>query len=110
MNVFGLLVGVATLLVIGMGFPLVIIGERYFGYLWWPYLLGFGILSVLSSLFIQPDWISALTGIVGATLVWGSTELNEQARRAEAGWFPRKARKIRPPFERIINKWKAPRL
>ena len=110
MNYFGLLTGIATLLIIGLGFPLVIHGERIFGHLWWPYMMGIGILFIISSLFIQIDWFSVLVGILGATFVWGSTELKEQAIRAELGWYPLNRNKIKPPFETILKKWKAPHL
>ncbi len=110
MNTFGLIIGIATLLIIGLGFPLVIRGERYFGYLWWPYMMGIGFVIVFASLFVSTDWLSVVIGVLGATFVWGSTELKEQAVRAELGWFPFNANKIKPPFEEIIRKWKAPHL
>lgn len=110
MNIFGLIVGIATLLIIGLGFPLVIRGERYFGYLWWPYMLGLGIIIILISLWIALDWLSVVVGVLGATFVWGSTELKEQAVRAEVGWYPFNEKKIRPPFESMIKRWKAPHL
>jgi hypothetical protein len=110
MNAFGLIIGMATLLIIGLGFPLVIRGERYLGYLWWPYMMGMGFFIVFASLFISSDWLSVVVGVLGATFVWGSTELKEQAVRAELGWFPFNANKIKPPFEEIIRKWKAPHL
>ncbi len=112
MNYFGFIIGIATLFIIGLGFPLVIRGERYFGYLWWPYMMGLGIVIIIISLFISTDWLSVVVGVLGATFVWGSTELKEQAVRTEVGWFPfnAAARKIKPPFESIIKKWKAPHL
>ena len=110
MDPFGLIIGIATLLIIGLGFPLVIRGERYLGYAWWPYMMGLGFLIVFASLFISSDWLSVVVGVLGATFVWGSTELKEQAVRAELGWFPFNANKIKPPFEEIIRKWKAPHL
>ena len=110
MNFFGFTLGLATLLIIGLGFIWVIRGERHFGYLWWPYVMGAGILLVLFSFLSSSSWISALLGVFGASLIWGSTELKEQAIRAEVGWYPFKARKILPPFARIIEKWKAPHL
>jgi hypothetical protein len=111
-NLFGILIGLVTFLIIGLGFPLVIRSERYFGYLWWPYMMGFGFLISIASLFLPTDWHSLVVGVLGATFVWGSTELKEQAVRAELGWFPFNAasRKIKPPFEEIIRKWKAPHL
>ena len=110
MNTFGLLLGLVTFFIIGLGFVWVIRGERFLGYLWWPYVMGLGILLVLGSLFVPSDWGSALLGAVGASLVWGATEFKEQAIRAELGWFPFRAQKIQPPFARIISKWRAPHL
>ncbi len=110
MNTFGLLLGLATFFIIGLGFVWVIRVERTLGYLWWPYVMAAGLLVVLGSLFVLSDWGSALLGAVGASLVWGSTELKEQAIRTELGWFPFKGKKIRPPFADVIAKWKAPHL
>ena len=110
MSTFGLLTGIATLLIIGLGFPLVIHGERIFGVLWWPYMMAVGIVLIVVSLWIRMDWLSVLIGVLGATFVWGSTELKEQAVRAELGWYPFHANKIKPPLEKIIRKWRAPHL
>ncbi|HXF84453.1 MAG TPA: DUF4491 family protein [Anaerolineales bacterium] len=110
MNLFGILIGIVTLLIIGLGFPLVIRGERYFGYWSWPYMMGIGILFIIASLFIANDWLSVIVGVIGATFVWGSTELKEQAVRAELGWFPFNPNKIKLPFADVIKKWKAPHL
>lgn len=110
MNWFGVFVGIVTFCIIGMGFVWVIRGERYFGYLWWPYVLGAGILFVILSLFLANDFLSAFTGAFGASLLWGSTELKGQAIRAELGWYPFHEKKILPPFWETIKKWKAPSL
>jgi uncharacterized protein DUF4491 len=110
MNFTGLTLGIATLLIIGLGFVWVIRGERYFGFLWWPYVMGSGVLLVIASLLVSSLWASALLGAFGASLLWGSTELKEQAVRAEIGWYPFHAAKILPPFAKIIEKWKAPHL
>lgn len=110
MNFLGLALGIATLLIIGLGFIWVIRGERYFGYLWWPYVIGLGILLILLSLFMSSIFVAALLGAFGASLIWGSTELKEQAIRAEVGWYPFHAQKILPPFAKWIEKWKAPHL
>ena len=110
MNTFGLTIGIATLLIIGLGFPLVIHGERIFGFSWWVYMMGIGFVFIVSSLFIHIDWLSVVIGVLGATFVWGSTELKEQAVRAEIGWYPFNANKIKPPFEKMIKKWRAPHL
>jgi hypothetical protein len=111
MTYFGLLLGIATLFIIGLGFLWVIRGEYYLGFLWWPYFMGLGILVVIGSLFVSSVWISALMGIFGASVVWGSTELKEQAVRGEIGWYPfNPRRKPDPPFVEQIKKWPAPHL
>ena len=110
MNWFGISVGFATLFIIGLGFIWVIRGERYFGYLWWPYVMVLGVFCVISSLFISSNWGSVLLGGIGASLLWGSTELKEQAVRGELGWYPFREKKLLPPFAETIKKWKAPSL
>ena len=111
MNLFGLALGFIALAIIGLGFFWVIRGEYYLGVLWWPYILGFGLLLIFSSLFIASVWGSALLGIVGASLAWGATELKDQARRAELGWYPvNKKPKTQPPLVNQIKKLKAPNL
>ena len=110
MNFFGFILGILTLLIIGLGFPLVIRGERAFGYICWPYMMGIGIVVIVASLFIRNDWLCTIVAILGATFVWGSTELKEQAVHAELGWFPFNTDKVNLPFAEIIEKWKAPHL
>ncbi len=110
MSFFGPLIGIVTLLIIGLGFPLVIQGERRFSYLCWPYMMGIGFIIIMVSLFISINWLSVVTGVLGAIFVWGSTELKEQAVRAEIGWYPSNLHKMLPPFAKIIEKWKAPHL
>jgi hypothetical protein len=110
MNTFGILIGMVTFTIIGLGFPLVIRGERYFGYWSWVYMMSIGTFIILTSLFIQNDWGSVIVGVIGATFVWGSTELKEQAVRAELGWFPFNANKMKLPYTDVIKKWKAPHL
>ncbi len=111
MNLFGLGLSIATLFIIGFGFVWAIRGEYYFGYLWWPYVMGFGFLLIIASLFVSSLWGSALLGIAGASIVWGSTELKEQAVRGEIGWYPFNPKpKPQPPFVEQIKKWKAPHL
>ena len=110
MNWFGIIIGLATCCIIGLGFVWVIRGERYLGMYWWPYMIAVGAVAILGSLWVSSDWGSALLGVAGASLVWGATELKEQAVRAELGWYPFRAKKILPPFARVIKKWRAPHL
>jgi hypothetical protein len=69
-----------------------------------------GIVFVIASLFARSDFVAALIGALGASLIWGSTELKEQAIRGELGWYPFHDRKKQPPFAETIRKWKAPSL
>lgn len=111
MNFFGLGLGLATLLIIGLGFVWVIRGEYFLGYLWWPYVVGAGLVLIAVSLLIPSAWGSALLGAAGASLIWGATELKEQAVRAELGWYPDNPRpKPQPPFVSVIRRWRAPHL
>jgi hypothetical protein len=110
MTTFGLFAGLTTLLIIGLGFPLVIHTERNFGYVSWPYLMTVGILLIAASLLVPDNWLSLAIGVLGAACAWGSTELKEQAVRAELGWYPFRADKLRLPLEGIIEKWRAPHL
>jgi len=104
MNTFGMIIGILTLFIIGLGFVWVIFGERYFSYLWWPYVIILGLITIGVSLFIENDFVSAVVGVSGASFVWGSTELKAQAVRSELGWFKYHGRKIPAPLERLIRK------
>ncbi len=94
MNTFGLIIGFLTLIIIGVGFVWVILGERYFTYRWWPYVIVFGLILVGLSTLIANDYLSAIVGIVGASFIWGATELKAQAIRSELGWFKYRGDKI----------------
>jgi hypothetical protein len=111
MNFLGLGLGLATLVIIGLGFVWVIRGEYHLGYLWWPYIMGPGIGLIGASLFIRAMWASALLGVIGGSIIWGATELKEQAVRAELGWYPFNPKpRPRPPLAERIKKWPAPHL
>jgi hypothetical protein len=73
--------------------------------------MGLGGALIVVSLFLTTDWLSALLGVFGASLVWGSTELKEQAVRAELGWYRfNPCPKPQPPFVELIKRIKAPHL
>ncbi len=111
MNWFGLGLGAMALVIIGLGFFWVIRGEYALGYLWWPYVMGLGVLLVAASVLVGSAWGSALTGILGASLIWGSTELKDQAVRAELGWYPFNPKpRPQPPLAEKIARWRAPHL
>lgn len=111
MSLIGIGFGLFSLLIIGFGFLWVIKGEYYLGYLWWPYPLLLGVVLVLGSLWLASPLWSALLGIAGASFIWGSTELKEQAVRADLGWFRRNPQpKPAPPLLNLIRKIEPPHL
>lgn len=105
MNTFGLIIGILTLFIIGLGFVWVIFGERYFSYLWWPYVFFLGVIIIGVSLFIENNFVSAVVGVSGASIMWGATELKTQAVRSELGWFMYHGKKVPAPFEKWIRKF-----
>lgn len=106
----GLALGFFSFGIIGFGFYWVIRLERFGGYLWWPYPMAFGILMIITTLFLPDAGWSALLGITGGSFIWGATELKEQAVRAELGWFPFNPDKKNPPGVNWIKRIKAPHL
>ena len=86
----GLIIGVATFLIIGLFHPLVIKGEYYFGVrCWWIFAL-MGIAAVIGSLMVENVLISTLLAVWGASSFWSIGELFEQRKRVEKGWFPKR--------------------
>lgn len=87
-NVSGIIIGVATFLIIGLFHPLVIKAEYYIGVKsWWLFLL-LGILSVIASLLVSELIISILLGVVAFSSFWSIGEVFQQKKRVEKGWFP----------------------
>ena len=86
----GLIIGVATFLIIGLFHPLVIKGEYYFGVrCWWIFAL-MGVAAVIGSLMVENVLISTLLVVWGASSFWSIGELFEQRKRVEKGWFPKR--------------------
>lgn len=84
----GLIIGVATFLIIGIFHPIVIKAEYYFGVkVWWIFLLC-GIVTGLGSLFVEDVLLSTLLAVWSASSLWSIGELFQQRRRVERGWFP----------------------
>ena len=88
----GILIGLATLFVIGIFHPIVIKFEYYLGKRYWPVLLFLGIACLACSVMIASQAFSAVLGIVGFTFFWSIKELFEQEKRVEEGRFPRRPR------------------
>ena len=89
----GIVIGVATFLIIGIFHPLVTKGEYYFGVrIWWIFLL-MGIAAVIGSVLVENIVWSTLLAVWGASSFWSIGELFEQRKRVEKGWFPKRPEK-----------------
>ena len=84
----GLIIGIATFVIIGIFHPIVIKGEYYFGTgIWWIFLIS-GIITGVCSVLVADVLWSTLLAVWAASSLWGLGELFEQKRRVERGWFP----------------------
>lgn len=92
----GLLLGLATFLVIGIFHPIVVKTYYHFGTRpWWLFLL-LGVGGAAAALFIESLFWSALCGIVGFSSLWTVKELFEQRERVRKGWFPENPKRKSP--------------
>ena len=88
MNFTGVIVGLATFLIIGVFHPIVIKAEYYLGTkCWWMFLLA-GILFGVMSLMVSNLIISTILGVTAFSSFWSILELKEQEERVRKGWFP----------------------
>lgn len=89
MNLTGIIVGLATFLIIGIFHPIVIKAEYYWGVkCWWLFLLAgnlFGALSLLTDNLI----LSTILGVTAFSSFWSILELFQQDKRVKKGWFPK---------------------
>ncbi len=91
-NLGGLLVGLATFLIIGLFHPLVIKGEYYLGQKAnWFFVIG-GIAATVGSLLTVGIW-SILLGVTAFSCFWSIIEIREQRERVRKGWFPKNPRR-----------------
>ena len=88
LNFEGILIGIASLLIIGLFHPIVIKCEYYFSQRVWPLLLIAGLLLLAAALFVQ-GLFSILLALVGVACLWSIREIKEQAQRVAKGWFPK---------------------
>ena len=92
-NFSGIIIGVATFLIIGLFHPLVIKAEYHVGVKsWWLFLL-LGIISAVVSLMVVNLTISILLGVVAFSSFWSIGEVFQQNKRVEKGWFPANPKK-----------------
>ena len=93
MNFSGLIIAVATFLVIGMFHPIVIKSEYHLGTrCWWAFLVT-GVGFIVASLFVSDEVFSPVLGVVGCSCLWSILELFQQKKRVERGWFPMNPRR-----------------
>lgn len=88
-NFDGLIVGVATFLIIGFFHPIVVKAEYYWGTKCWWIFLVLGLATLGLSLIISNLIFSILLGVFSFSSFWTIKEVFEQKRRVEKGWFPR---------------------
>lgn len=93
LNFSGIIIGVATFLIIGLFHPLVIKAEYYIGVKsWWLFLL-LGIAACAVSLLVGNLTLSIILGVVAFSSFWSIGEVFEQKKRVEKGWFPANPKK-----------------
>ena len=90
MNIYfnGLIIGLATFVIIGVFHPIVIKAEYYIGKKIWPLFLVVGLILIVLSLFIENITLSSIVGVTGFSSLWSINEIIEQEERVKKGWFP----------------------
>ena len=87
MHFSGIILGAAVFLIIGIGHPIVIKLEYYYGKnSWWVLFLA-GAIAVVLSLIIENNLISSICGAFAFSKFWGIHELIAQEKRVLRGWF-----------------------
>ena len=88
LNIYGLLIGLATFLIIGRFHPRVIKADYYLGVKsWWLFLFA-GIIFCIVSMLVSSMVVSILLGVVAFSSFWSIGEVFQQRKRVEKGWFP----------------------
>ncbi|MBA5850053.1 DUF4491 family protein [Clostridium sp. cel8] len=90
MNYYGIIMGITTLVLTGLGHIVVIKGEYHFGVKIWIVFLIIGIISIALSFYVKSKLLSGCLGILSFTFLWGILEVFKQRERVEKGWFPKK--------------------
>lgn len=89
MNFSGIIIGLATFLIIGLFHPIVIKAEYHLGKgCWWMFAVA-GVIFGALSLFISSITIASITGVTAFSCFWSIHELFEQEKRVRKGWFPK---------------------
>ncbi len=89
MNFNGIIIGLATFLIIGLFHPIVIKVEYYFGTrVWWAFLVA-GVALIALSMMAQSIILSTVLGVTAFSSFWSILELIHQRERVKKGWFPK---------------------
>lgn len=92
----GLIVGIATFLLIGIFHPVVIYGEYYFSKSIWPLFLVCGAAFLAWALFIEDVMYASLAAVAGISFLWSIGEIIQQEKRVLRGWFPKNPKRTYP--------------
>lgn len=93
MNWSGLLLGVASFVLIGVFHPIVIKAEYHIGKkIWWLFAV-IGVICASVSVFIENLVLSSIVGVLAFCCFWSILELFEQEKRVKKGWFPENPKK-----------------
>lgn len=95
-NFEGLLIGIATFLIIGLFHPVVVKAEYYWGTRCWWIFLVLGLAGVAAALWIGSLFWSALCSVFAFSSFWTIKEIFEQEERVRKGWFPRNPKRSYP--------------
>ena len=89
MNFNGIIIGLATFLIIGLFHPIVIKVEYYWGTrVWWAFLVA-GVALIALSMMAQSIILSTVLGVTAFSSFWSILELIHQRERVKKGWFPK---------------------
>lgn len=104
LNFGGLLIGIATFLIIGLFHPVVVKAEYFFGTTIWWIFLALGLIGTAISLVVSDMVISTLLGVFAFSCFWTIKELFEQEKRVEKGWFPKNPKRNKTAKNPTKNK------
>lgn len=88
MNFESVIIGLASLVIIGLFHPIVIKAEYYFSARIWCVFALAGLGLIFAALFTQ-GILSYILALLGTTCLWCIVELFHQKKRVEKGWFPK---------------------
>ena len=88
MKLTGIIIGLASFLIICVFHPIVIKAEYYLGTKCWCVFMLAGIIFGAISLIVNNLILSTILGVIAFSSFWSILELKEQKERVRKGWFP----------------------